>query len=199
MKKSVDASLAARLAEGSPSQKVDALFAYMEEKGQSHYDEVVTQMEHALQCAHQARLAGADQIRVASALLHDLGHFLIDEHDKEVDFLADDLFHEEVGAEYLEPFFIEAVTEPMKLHVPAKRYICSTEAAYYDSLSLASKRSFKLQGGFMSDEEKRGFEQNPYYRQAVQLRKWDDLAKVRGLETAELESYRQDVESCLKP
>ena len=120
MKKNVDASLAARLAEGSPSQKVDSLFAYMEEKGQSHYDEVVTQMEHALQCAHQARLAGADQVRVASALLHDLGHFLIDEHNKEVDFLADDFFHEEVGAEYLEPFFIEAVTEPMKLHVPGQ-------------------------------------------------------------------------------
>lgn len=199
MKKSVDQSLAARLAEGTPSQKVDALFAYMKEKGQSHYDEVVTQMEHALQCANQARLAGADQVQVASALLHDLGHFLIDEHNKEVDFLADDFLHEEVGAEYLEPFFIEALTEPVKLHVPAKRYICTAEAAYYDGLSLASKRSFQLQGGFMSDEERRGFEQNPHSRQAVQLRKWDDLAKVRGLETAGLESYRQAVESCLKP
>ena len=196
--KNPDPSLAARLAEGTPSQKVDALFAYMEEKGQSHYDEVVTQMEHALQCANQARLAGSGPVKVASALLHDLGHFLIDEHDKKVDFLADDFLHEEVGAEFLEPFFIEAVTEPMKLHVPAKRYICTTEAAYYDSLSLASKRSFKLQGGFMSDEEKRGFEQNPYYRQAVQLRKWDDLAKVKGEETPDLESYRQAVEGCLK-
>ena len=198
MTKNVDANLAAKLAEGTPAQKVDALFAYMEEKGQSHYDEVVTQLEHALQCANQARLTGADPIQVASALLHDLGHFLIDEHNKEVDFLADDFLHEEVGAEYLEPFFIEAVTQPVKLHVPAKRYICTAEAAYYDGLSLASKRSFQLQGGFMSDEERREFERNPYWQQAVQLRKWDDLAKVQGLETPGLESHRQAVEGCLK-
>ena len=199
MKKSVDASLAARLAEGTPSQKVDALFAYMEEKGQSHYDEVVTQMEHALQCANQARLAGADQVQVASALLHDLGHFLIDEHNKEVDFLADDFLHEEVGAEYLKPFFIDAVTEAVGLHVPAKRYICTVERDYYDTLSRASRRSFELQGGFMSDAETASFEANPHWESAVQLRKWDDLAKVKGLETPGLESYREAVQGCLKP
>ena len=58
----------------------------MERRGQSFYDEVVTQLEHALQCAHQAQQAGADSVQVAAALLHDLGHFLVDEHSEEADF-----------------------------------------------------------------------------------------------------------------
>ena len=197
MNKLVDPSLARGLAQGTPTQKVDALFAYMERWGQSFYDEVVTQLEHALQCAHQAQRAGADSVQVA-ALLHDLGHFLVDEHNEEADFLTEDLLHEKVGAEYLEPFFIDAVTGPVGLHVPAKRYICTVDGAYYQTLSRASKRSFELQGGFMSVAEKATFEQNPHWENAVQLRKWDDLAKVKGLKTPGLESYRAAVQGCLK-
>ena len=194
----VDPSLAVELAQGTPTQKVDALFAYMERRGQSFYDEVVTQLEHALQCAYQAQQVGADSVQVAAALLHDLGHFLVDEHNKEADFLTEDLLHEEVGAEYLEPFFIDAVTEPVGLHVPAKRYICTVDESYYQTLSRASKRSFELQGGFMSAEEKAAFEQKPHWESAVQLRKWDDLAKMKDLKTPGLESYRAAVQGCLK-
>ena len=198
MNKLVDYSLARELAQGTPTQKVDALFAYMERQGQSFYDEVVTQLEHALQCAHQAQQAEADSVQVAAALLHDLGHFLADEHNEEADFLTEDFLHEKVGAEYLEPFFIDAVTDPVGLHVPAKRYICTVDRSYYQTLSRASKRSFELQGGFMSAKEKAAFEQNPHWENAVQLRKWDDLAKEKGLKTPGLESYRAAVQGCLK-
>lgn len=194
----VDHSLARELAQGTPAQQVDALFAYMERRGQSFYDEAVTQLEHALQCAHQAQQAGADSVQVAAALLHDLGHFLVDEHSEEADFLTEDLLHEKVGAEYLEPFFTDAVTEPVGLHVPAKRYICTVDRAYYQTLSRASKRSFALQGGFMSAKEKAAFEQNLHWENAVRLRQWDDLAKVKGLKTPGLESYRAAVQGCLK-
>ena len=194
----VDPSLARELDRAGTDRKVDVLFAYMERRGQSFYDESVTQLEHALQCANQARLSGADDVRVTGALLHDVGHFLVDEHNEEVDFLTEDLCHEEVGAEYLKPFFIDAVTEAVGLHVPAKRYICTVERDYYDTLSRASKRSFELQGGFMSEEEKAAFEANPHWEIAVQLRKWDDLAKVKGRETPGLESYREAVQGCLK-
>ena len=197
MKEYVDHALAEALA-GSPAQKVDALFGYMERKGQSRYDEIVTQLEHALQCANQARSADADDVQVAAALLHDLGHFLVDEHNETASFLTEDFLHEEVGAEYLEPFFIAAMIEPVKLHVPAKRYICTTDATYYDTLSVASKRSFQLQGGFITEEEKAAFEENPHYQNAVQLRKWDDLAKEKDLATPGLESYREAVTACLK-
>ena len=198
MNEIVDPSLAGELEQAGPDRKVDLLFAYMEHHGQSFYDEAVTQLEHALQCANQARLSGADDVRVTGALLHDLGHFLVDEDDEKADFLTEDLCHEEVGAEYLEPFFIDAVTEPVGLHVPAKRYICTVERDYYETLSRASKRSFELQGGFMSDAEKAAFEANAYWEIAVQLRKWDDLAKVKGLETPGLESCREAVRGCLK-
>ena len=194
----VDPTLAADLNRGTASQKVGALFAYMRRRGQSCYDEAVTQLEHALQCARQAELAGGDPVQVAAALLHDLGHFLVDEHDEHADFLTEDLLHEELGASYLRPYFIERLTEPVRLHVPAKRYLCTTDAAYYDALSRASKRSFQLQGGPLSAAEQTEFERNPHAQDALRLRRWDDLAKVEGLRTPGLERYREAVQSCLR-
>ena len=194
----VDSTLAADLARGTPSQKVDVLFAYMLRRGQSCYEEAVTQLQHALQCARQAEHAEADPVQVAAALLHDLGHFLVDEHDEHADFLTEDLLHEELGASYLQPFFIERLTEPVRLHVPAKRYLCTTDAAYYDGLSGASKRSFQLQGGPLSAAERAEFERNPHAQDALRLRRWDDLAKVEGLRTPGLERYREAVQSCLR-
>jgi len=193
----IDQSLAQEMKNGTPEQKVDALFNYMEAQGQSFYDEVVTQLEHALQCAALAQQNDAGPTLITSALLHDLGHFILDEHNADKAFLATDLNHEEIGAEYLTPFFPEIVTTPIRLHVPAKRYLCATDAAYHDGLSEASKRSLKVQGGVMSNEEREAFEQIPHFRDALTLRRWDDLAKVKGLEIAGLETYRDTVQQCL--
>ena len=197
MQNYVDGSLAQEMRSATAEQKVDALFNYMEERGQSFYDEVVTQLEHALQCAALARQNDASPTLITSALLHDLGHFILDEHNADTAFLAMDLNHEEIGAEYLAPFFPEIVTTPIRLHVPAKRYLCATDASYHDGLSEASKRSLKVQGGIMSDEERKAFEQIPHFRDALTLRRWDDLAKVSGLETAGLGTYRDTVQQCL--
>ena len=194
----IDQTLAEQLTGMTAAEKVATLFDYMERRGQSFYDESVTQLQHACQCANQARLQGGSGTQVASALLHDIGHFLLDEHNAESDFLEEDQNHEEVGADYLEPFFPEAVTTPIRLHVPAKRYLCTTDASYYDGLSEASKRSFRVQGGVMSDEERTAFERIPHYQDALQLRRWDDLAKVRGLETPAIDTYREIVQACLK-
>ena len=193
----IDQSLAQAMKNGTAEQKVDALFNYMEVQGQSFYDEVVTQLEHALQCAALAQQNDAGPTLITSALLHDLGHFILDEHNADKAFLAKDLNHEEIGARYLAPFFPEAVTTPIRLHVPAKRYLCATDASYHDGLSEASKRSLKVQGGVMSDEEREAFEQIPHFQDALTLRRWDDLAKVSGLETDTLETYRDTVRQCL--
>ena len=194
----IDQTLAEQMTGMAAAEKVVTLFDYMERKGQSFYDESVTQLEHACQCANQARLHDGSTTQIAGALLHDIGHFLLDEHNAESDFLEEDQNHEEVGADYLEPFFPEAVTTPIRLHVPAKRYLCTTDASYYDGLSEASKRSFRVQGGVMSDEERTAFERIPHYQDALQLRRWDDLAKVRGLETPAIDTYREIVQACLK-
>ena len=197
MQNYVDGSLAQEMRSATAEQKVDVLFNYMEERGQSFYDEVVTQLEHALQCAALARQNDASPTLITSALLHDLGHFILDEHNADTAFLAMDLNHEEIGAEYLAPFFPEIVTTPIRLHVPAKRYLCATDAAYHDGLSEASKKSLIVQGGVMSGEERETFEQIPHFRDALTLRRWDDLAKVKELKTAALETYRDTVQQCL--
>ena len=198
MNNRIDQTLAERMTGMTAAEKVATLFDYMERRGQSFYDESVTQLQHACQCANQARLHDGSTTQVASALLHDIGHFLLDEHNAENDFLEEDQNHEEVGADYLEPFFPAAVTTPIRLHVPAKRYLCTTDASYYDDLSEASKRSFRLQGGVMSDKEQAAFERIPHYQDALQLRRWDDLAKVKGLETPVIDTYREAVQACFK-
>ena len=197
IEKYIDPQLAQGMRSATAAQKVDTLFSYMEKRGQSFYDEVVTQLEHALQCAALAQQHNASATLITGALLHDIGHIILDEHSAREAFLDTDLSHEEVGAQYLQPFFPEAVTTPIRLHVPAKRYLCTTDASYHDGLSEASKRSLKLQGGTMSDAEREAFEQIPHFRDALTLRRWDDLAKVKGLETAELETYRAIVQQCL--
>ena len=197
IEKYIDPSLAQEMTSGTAEQKVAVLFRYMEKRGQSFYDEVVTQLEHALQCAALAQQNDASATLITGALLHDVGHIILDEHNADRAFLDTDLTHEEVGAQYMEPFFPEAVTTPIRLHVPAKRYLCTTDASYHDGLSEASKRSFRLQGGIMSDEERNAFERIPHFQDALTLRRWDDLAKVKGLETAELAIYRDIVQQCL--
>ena len=169
----------------------------MEKRGQSFYDEVVTQLEHALQCAALAEQNNAAPTLITSALLHDLGHIILDEHNADKAFLDIDLNHEEIGAQYLAPFFPESVTTPVRLHVPAKRYLCAMDTSYHDGLSDASKKSLIVQGGVMSDAEREAFEQIPHFQDALALRRWDDLAKVKGLETAALETYRDIVQQCL--
>jgi phosphonate degradation associated HDIG domain protein len=197
IEKYIDPSLAQEMMGATTEQKVERLFSYMEKRGQSFYDEVVTQLEHALQCAALARQNNASPTLITGALLHDVGHIILDEHNADKAFLDTDLTHEEVGAQYMEPFFPDAVTTPIRLHVPAKRYLCTTDASYHDGLSEASKRSLIVQGGVMSDEEREAFEQIPHFRDALTLRRWDDLAKVKGLETDELATYRDIVQRCL--
>ena len=198
MNNRIDQTLAEQMTGMTSAEKVATLLDYMERRGQSFYDESVTQLEHACQCANQAQLYGGSTTQVASALLHDMGHFLLDEHNAESDFLEEDQNHEEIGANYLEPFFPEVVTTPIRLHVPAKRYLCTTDASYYEGLSEASKRSFGLQGGVMSDEEQAAFKRIPHYQDALQLRRWDDLAKVKGLEIPAIDTYCEIVQACLK-
>lgn len=199
MQNLIDPTLAEDMTGVSSEEQVDVLFSYMKEKGQTFYDEVVTQLEHALQCAALAEKHNASSTVITGALLHDIGHFVLDEHNADIAFLDIDLNHEEVGAEYMRPFFPESVITPIRLHVPAKRYLCTIDESYHDGLSDASKKSLKVQGGIMSDAEKAAFEEIPHYEDALTLRRWDDLAKVKGLETQGLETYRDIVQQCLNP
>ncbi|MGI9385819.1 MAG: HD domain-containing protein, partial [Methyloligellaceae bacterium] len=151
--------------------------------------EAVTVAEHMLQGAHLATTAGESEEIVAAALLHDIGHFtgslgMYDPGDKE------DRHHDEAGAAFLEPFFPPVVVECVRLHVAAKRYLCATDPAYFGKLSEASVHTLELQGGPMSADEVAAFEQNPWHKEAVKVRLWDEEGKdpdmvVPGIRTYE--------------
>jgi [1-hydroxy-2-(trimethylamino)ethyl]phosphonate dioxygenase len=162
----------------------------------AYYGEDVSQTEHALQTACLAVHSGADDELVVAALLHDIGHLLRGLPENVAEHGIDDA-HEEVGAAWLGRHFGPAVSAPVKLHVPAKRYLCTVDTEYQASLSAASQLSLRLQGGPMTPSEVRLFEQNPYFAAAVALRRWDDNAKVVALETPALETYRRPLRAAL--
>jgi phosphonate degradation associated HDIG domain protein len=149
---------------------IERLYA---ERGGLKYGEDVTQLEHALQCAALARDDGAPDSLVAAALLHDVAHLFVSEDDATT---ADDR-HQTVGAKALSALFDEAVVRPVALHVAAKRHLCFKEPAYRDALSAASKASLDLQGGPFNMEQATAFEREPYWREAVTLRRYDDSGK----------------------
>ncbi|HUE65188.1 MAG TPA: HD domain-containing protein [Rhizomicrobium sp.] len=143
-------------------------------RGGLHYGEGVTQLEHALQSAVLAEAQGSPALVVA-ALLHDIGHLF--EREEDVTDARSDDRHETVGARVLEALFPKAVYCPVALHVAAKRYLCFTEPQYWAGLSQASKQSLKLQGGPLDPAQALAFERAPYWRDAVRLRRFDDMGK----------------------
>lgn len=169
---------------------VDSIFALFDRLGGAHYGEAVTQLEHALQCAHHARSAGDPDALVAAALLHDIGHLL----QKQGEDAADrgvDARHERIGAAWLAQGFGAQLAEPVRLHVEAKRYLAAREPGYLEALSSASSQSLALQGGPMSEAEADAFTATPGFETSVRLRRYDELGKVEDVEIAPLADYRE--------
>ncbi|MET3791523.1 (R)-1-hydroxy-2-trimethylaminoethylphosphonate oxygenase [Aquamicrobium terrae] len=156
--------------------------------GEEYLGEPVTMAEHMLQGACLAQRQGEEEKIIVAALLHDIGHFtsefgtfsMNDTHDKH---------HEEAGALVLERFFPTIVTDCVRYHVAAKRYICATDPKYFDELSEASIHSLKLQGGPMNAEEIAAFEKLPNFREIVKVRYLDDAGKVAGMATPGFSYY----------
>ena len=155
---------------------------------ESYFGETVSTTEHGLQAAFFAQEASAPAELVLAALLHDIGH-LIDAAPNDLAEWTDDAHHEQTGGRWLARRFASEVCEPVRLHVPAKRFLCATDAHYLGKLSCASVVTLKLQGGPMGDEEVARFEAEPFHRDAIRLRHWDDSGKVAGLATPDLADY----------
>ena len=150
---------------------VDDILQLFRDRGDSQYgEEAVSQLDHALQTATLALGSGADNALIAAALMHDIGHLLHDLPDDAPDQGIDDR-HEVAGGTWLAKRFGEEVTEPVRLHVPAKRYLCAVDPAYQAQLSPPSVLSLKLQGGPMTTDGVAEFEQNPQFERAVRLRR----------------------------
>ncbi len=171
---------------------LDFILELFAEQGAREYmGEAVSMAQHMEQSAACAVADDAPQSLVVAALLHDIGHF-IGGHPIEALEQGIDNLHEEMGARFLQPFFPESVTEPIRQHVAAKRYLCAVDREYFGHLSSASVQSLDVQGGPMSPAEVEDFESNPWHRDAVRLRRYDDDGKVRGLNIRPVTDY-QDV------
>ena len=180
-----------------PDRIIDKVLRLFSERGDSSYGgEAVTQREHALQAAHFARQSGATSALVVAALLHDIGHLLHHLPDDAPDHGVDDR-HEQLGATWLSHWFGPQVSEPVRLHVAAKRYLCAAELEYSRQLSGPSLISLQLQGGPMSAEEMDMFRASSYFAGAVSLRRWDEAAKVPEMRVAAIEEYVTNMRAAL--
>ena len=178
---------------------IDEIFEAFRKHGDELYEggEQVTQQQHALQTAHAAEKDGASDTLIAAAVLHDYGH-LVHDLPQEIVARGIDDKHEELVAALLEPYFLPAVTEPARLHVPAKRYLCAVEPSYFNKLSSVSVRSLQAQGGPLTETEVKEFEALPHFADAVRLRRYDEMGKDPDALTPNLSYYRPYLEAGLK-
>jgi predicted HD phosphohydrolase len=159
-------------------------------RGNEEYlGEPVTMAQHMLQGAMLAEQAQEDEVVVAAALLHDIGHFTSECGSFSMQD-TEDKWHEVAGAELLEPFFPPLVIDCIRYHVAAKRYLCTVDPDYFSQLSEASVHSLKLQGGKMSDVEAEKFVANNNVDTIVRVRLYDDAGKDPNLATRDFREYK---------
>jgi phosphonate degradation associated HDIG domain protein len=173
------------------SLTLSEVLSLLQHRGQNQYGmEAINQLEHALQCADLAEKAGETPETVVASLLHDLGHLLAAERDglQEHNTEHDDL-HQYIALPFIRQLFPDAVLEPIRMHVDAKRYLCLIDPGYWADLSPASKQSLEQQGGVFTEAEAEAFISQPFAAEAVRLRRYDDLAKVSAKLVPDLAHY----------
>ncbi|MFY0310860.1 HD domain-containing protein [Leisingera sp. D0M16] len=162
---------------------VEFIGGIFDRRGDEEYlGEPVTMAEHMLQGATIAEQNGQPEEIIVGALLHDIGHFTSEFGTFSMED-TEDRFHEEAGAEVLEQFFPSVITDCVRYHVAAKRYLCATKPEYFNRLSEASVHSLNLQGGPMNAEEVAEFEKNPNLKQIIAVRYLDEAGKRADMET----------------
>ena len=158
--------------------------------------ENVTISEHMIQSAMIAEKSKSKDFLICSCLLHDYGHFILDDPDELVKKNQDGK-HEDIGYEYLKKFFKREIVEPIKHHVMAKRYL-ARDKKYYNKLSNASVVSLELQGGLLNSKEAKSFENEEFFKEAIKLRKFDEAAKKAGVKINDIIQYKDLLKGSLK-
>tara|TARA_B100000686_G_C16785150_1_gene974696 strand:+ start:1255 stop:1797 length:543 start_codon:yes stop_codon:yes gene_type:complete len=174
---------------------VDEIINNFQTNKNLYIGERVTISEHMIQTAMLAEKNNSSKSLICACLLHDYGHFIVDRPMSLVEKSLDGK-HENLGSNFLENYFIPEVTEPIKLHVLAKRYLCRKKS-YYKLLSKASKTSLKIQGGVMSDQEAQEFLLQRFYNDAITIRKYDDSGKLPNIKIKKIHDYRDLISSQL--
>ena len=157
--------------------------------------EKITISEHMIQSAMMAEKSKSKDNLVCSCLLHDYGHFILDDPDELVKKNQDGK-HEDIGYEYLKNFFKKEVVEPIKYHVLAKRYLARNKK-YYNRLSGASITSLNLQGGLLNSKEAKLFEEEKFFKESIKLRKFDEAAKKVDIKIKDISEYKNLLKTSL--
>lgn len=175
---------------------VEFLLSVMQSQDGGTTFDGLNRLEHGLQSAANAERNGATPALITASLFHDIGSILRSDYPE----LAGDTErgHETIGAAILGEWFGPEITEPVALHVMAKRHLMAREAGYADKLSPASVASLENQGLPLTPRESQAFLAQNYAKDALALRRWDEAAKLPGAETPKLESFRPYITSCLK-
>ena len=174
---------------------VDKIINKYQTNNSLYIGEKVTITEHMVQTAMLAEQNHSSESLICACLLHDYGHFIIEDPDHLVSKSIDGK-HENIAFNFLKNYFKPEVFEPIKLHVQAKRYLCRNKS-YWSSLSEASKVSLKLQGGVMKDKEAKKFISLKFHEDAILLRKYDDDGKIPNIKMKTIEDYRNLINSQL--
>ena len=177
-------------------QVVDKIISNFTNNKSLYIGEKVTMSEHMIQTAMLAEKAKCNDDLICSCLLHDYGHFILDNPDELVKENLDGK-HEDIGYEYLKNIFKKEIIEPIKYHVQAKRYL-ARDKNYFELLSEASKISLKLQGGVLNDDESTKFEEQDYFKSTILLRKFDDAAKKTDIKMKSIHDYKKLLTSKIK-
>ncbi|PWY48653.1 phosphonate degradation HD-domain oxygenase [Pseudomonas sp. RW409] len=182
-----------------PEQRIAEVFGLYERFGDSDYiGEPVSQLEHMSQAAQRAMAEGFDDEVVLAAFFHDIGHICAQDAENMGGFGV--VSHERLGADYLRRAgFSERLARLVEYHVQAKRYLTFKEPGYYERLSQASRRTLEYQGGVMSAEEARAFEQDPLCAVSLRLRQWDEQAKELWVPVMDLQVLKDKAARLLNP
>ena len=174
---------------------LDKIISNFKNNKSLYIGEKITMSEHMIQSAMLAEKTKVNDDLICSSLLHDYGHFIIEDPDELVKNDKDGE-HESIGYEYLKNFFKKEIVEPIKYHVLAKRYL-ARDKKYFNFLSNASKTSLRLQGGALNDKESKEFEKKNYFKNSVLVRKFDEAAKKTGLKMKTIDDYKSLLNSKL--
>ena len=171
----------------NPEQAIADVFGLYERHGAADYiGEPVSQIEHMSQAAQLAMAEGVDDEVILAAFFHDIGHLCGQGGENMGGYGV--VSHERLGADYLRRAgFSERLARLVEYHVQAKRYLTFRQPDYYARLSEASRRTLAYQGGVMSAEEARAFEQDPLCAISLRLRHWDEQAKAMHVPVLDLE------------
>ena len=174
---------------------IDKIISNFKNNNSLYIGENLTIAEHMIQSAMMAEKSKSKDNLVCACLLHDYGHFILDNPDELVRKQQDGK-HEDIGYKYLKKFFKKEIVEPIKHHVIAKRYL-ARDKKYFGRLSEASVVSLKLQGGILSSKEARLFEKQEFFKEAIRLRKFDEAAKKIGVKIKDIIQYKDLLKASL--